>query len=131
MAVVSAQSVGLTGADDVDAVAARMPFFAELRRSAARAMGLPDGDQSVPKVGVVGPGDASAEVNVRMISMSAPHPAIGLTSAVASPRPRPCRAAWFTTWRRPRRTIASGTLSGAIAVQISQRGGTAHGRVPT
>ena len=51
VAVIRAEAIGLTGTDDADAVAAKMPFFAELRRSAARAMGLPDNDQSVPKVG--------------------------------------------------------------------------------
>jgi 2-methylaconitate cis-trans-isomerase PrpF len=122
VAVVSAQSVGLTGADDVDAVAARMPFFAELRRSAARAMGLPDSDQSVPKVGVVGPGDASAEVNVRMISMSAPHPAIGLTSAVAIAAAATLPGSLVHDLAPAAPDYRIGTLSGAIAVQITHQG---------
>jgi 2-methylaconitate cis-trans-isomerase PrpF len=122
VAVVSAESVGLTGADDVDAVAACMPFFAELRRSAARAMGLPDSDQSVPKVGVIGPGDASADVNVRMISMSAPHPAIGLTSAVAVAAAATLPGSLVHDAAPAAPEYRIGTLSGPIAVQISQSG---------
>jgi 2-methylaconitate cis-trans-isomerase PrpF len=123
VAVVSAQSVGLTGADDVEAVAAHMPFFAELRRSAARAMGLPDDDQSVPKVGVVGLGDASADVNVRMISMSAPHPAIGLTSAVAVAAAATLPGSLVHDVAPASPEYRIGTLSGSIAVQISGSGG--------
>ncbi len=123
VAVVSAQSLGLTGADDVGAVAAHMPFFAELRRSAARAMGLPDDDQSVPKVGVVGLGDASADVNVRMISMSAPHPAIGLTSAVAVAAAATLPGSLVHEVAPASPEYRIGTLSGSIAVQVGDTGG--------
>ena len=116
VAVIRAEAIGLTGTDDADAVAAHMPFFAELRRSAARAMGLPDNDQSVPKVGIIGPGIDSAELNARMISMSAPHPAIGLDQRgrvgrrrhdprQPDPRPRP-RPADLSD-RHPQRTDRS------------------------
>jgi 2-methylaconitate cis-trans-isomerase PrpF len=87
-------------------------------------MGLPDGDQSVPKVGVVGPGDASAEVNVRMISMSAPHPAIGLTSAVAIAAAATLPGSLVHDVAPAAPDYRIGTLSGAIAVQISQGGAT-------
>jgi 2-methylaconitate cis-trans-isomerase PrpF len=120
VAVVRAEQIGLTGADDSAAVAARMPFFAELRRSAARAMGLPDDDQSVPKVGVVGPGDEDAEVNARMISMSAPHPAIGLTSAVALAAAATIPGSLVHELAPAQPTYRIGTLSGSISVTISR-----------
>lgn len=120
VAIVRAEDIGLTGADDTAAVAARMTFFAELRRSAARAMGLPDDDQSVPKVGVVGPGDEDAEVNARMISMSAPHPAIGLTSAVALAAAATIPGSLVHDLAPARPTYRIGTLSGAITVSIDQ-----------
>lgn len=120
VAIVRAEDIGLTGADDAAAVAARMPFFAELRRSAARAMGLPDDDQSVPKVGVVGPGDEDAEVNARMISMSAPHPAIGLTSAVALAAAATIPGSLVHELAPAQPTYRIGTLSGSISVTISR-----------
>jgi 2-methylaconitate cis-trans-isomerase PrpF len=71
----------------------------ELRRQAALAMGLSRPEDpvvhAVPKVGIVGApteyrtstgtcvGAEDYDVSVRMVSMLAPHPAIGLTSAVA------------------------------------------------
>lgn len=120
VAVVRADQVGLTGADDAAAVAARMPFFAELRQVAARAMGLPDDDQSVPKVGVVGPGDQDADLNARMISMSAPHPAIGLTSAVALAAGATIPGSVVHDLAPARSTYRIGTLSGPIQVSIDR-----------
>jgi 2-methylaconitate cis-trans-isomerase PrpF len=122
VAIVRAEDIGLTGADDSAAVAARMPFFAELRRSAARAMGLPEDDQSVPKVGVVGPGDEDAEISARMISMSAPHPAIGLTSAVALAAGATIPGSLVHDLAPARPTYRIGTLSGPITVSIGQTG---------
>ncbi|GHF49800.1 methylitaconate delta2-delta3-isomerase [Amycolatopsis bartoniae] len=76
-----------------------VPELIRLRREAALRMGLatPDGpvDHAVPKTGVVGPpvdyrtadgvpvAAGEYDVAVRMLSMLAPHPAVGLTSAVA------------------------------------------------
>jgi 2-methylaconitate cis-trans-isomerase PrpF len=55
-----------------------------LRRKAAVLMGLSEQDDAVPKTGVVGrQRDADHDLHVRMLSMLAPHPAVGLTSAVA------------------------------------------------
>jgi 2-methylaconitate cis-trans-isomerase PrpF len=98
-AFLDAAALGLTGADDIDAVADHIGELTLLRHRAALAMGLTrPGDpmiHSVPKVGVVGPavdyrttgGEPVAaddyDLAVRMVSMHAPHPAIGLTSAVA------------------------------------------------
>ncbi len=120
VAVIRAESIGLTGNDDADTVAGKMPFFAELRRSAARAMGLPDNDQSVPKVGVVAGGrDNDVELNARMISMSAPHPAIGLTSAVALAAAATVPGSLVHELAPARPTYRIGTLSGPITVAIT------------
>lgn len=83
-ALLLAEDVGLTGADQATDLLARRSWFDDARRAAAVAMGLPDDSRAVPKVGVVaGPPDAEGRLSVRMMSMTAPHPMIGLTSAVA------------------------------------------------
>lgn len=80
-------------------LAAQLPTLIAARASAGLIMGLRKPEDppqnAVPKVGVVAPaGDYTAadgttitagshDVRVRMLSMLAPHPAIGLTSAVA------------------------------------------------
>jgi 2-methylaconitate cis-trans-isomerase PrpF len=97
-----------------------MRFFAELRRSAARAMGLPDNDQSVPKVGIIGPGSETAELSARMISMSAPHPAIGLTSAVALAAGATIPGSLIHDLAPAQPTYRIGTLSGPIEVAITE-----------
>ncbi|MGW3292411.1 PrpF domain-containing protein [Streptomyces xiamenensis] len=94
-----AAALGATGLEHPEAFAALVPTLATLRRTAALRMGLAtDRDpvsHAIPKVGVVAPpGDylttlsdqvkgSDYDVAVRMVSMHAPHPAIGLTSAVA------------------------------------------------
>jgi 2-methylaconitate cis-trans-isomerase PrpF len=121
VAVIQADAIGLTGADDAGTVAEKMPFFAELRRSAARAMGLPDNDQSVPKVGIISGGDnTNVELNARMISMSAPHPAIGLTSAVALAAAATIPGSLIHDLAPARPTYRIGTLSGPIEVAITE-----------
>ncbi|GAA4523972.1 PrpF domain-containing protein [Amycolatopsis samaneae] len=98
-ALVDAASLGLTGAESVPEFAERLPGLLGLRRAAAIGMGLstPDGPVShaVPKLGLVGPATdytttggaritaGEFDVSVRMASMHAPHPVIGLTSMVA------------------------------------------------
>ena len=99
-ALFAATDFGLTGAEDNATIAAQLPLLVELRSEAALRMGLRKPGEpvahAVPKVGVVGaphdyrtssgvemdPAD-EYDVSVRMVSMLAPHPAIGLTSAVA------------------------------------------------
>lgn len=98
-ALIEAASLGLTGAEDLLGVRAVTPELTALRREAGLAMGLfgpnsPVG-HAIPKVGVVAaPLDyrlttgqkihaADYDLAVRMLSMHAPHPVIGLTSAVA------------------------------------------------
>ncbi len=98
-ALVDAAAFGLTGSEPLSTISGAVPGLATLRREAAVAMGLvaPHDPISyaVPKVGVVGPAHAyrstsgrlieagDYDVSARMVSMHAPHPAIGLTSAVA------------------------------------------------
>lgn len=98
-ALFDAKAFGLDGSESPAAFAAVVPALTVLRRKAALAMGLVGEDapvsHAVPKVGVVG-GPVTYrtthghlvtqdqyDVAVRMVSMHAPHPAIGLTSAVA------------------------------------------------
>jgi len=98
-ALFGAADLGLTGAEDNACIAEQIPLLVELRSEAALRMGLRRPGEpvahAVPKVGIVGPPrdyrtssgvEVAAEdydVSVRMVSMLAPHPAIGLTSAVA------------------------------------------------
>lgn len=98
-ALFGAEALGLTATESNSTIAEHLPLLVELRKNAALAMGLrKPGDpvsNAIPKTGIVGPsanyvttaGQAiradEYDVSVRMLSMLAPHPAIGLTSAVA------------------------------------------------
>jgi 2-methylaconitate cis-trans-isomerase PrpF len=98
-ALFDAKAFGLDGTESLARFTAAVPALTMLRRKAALAMGLarPDDPVShaVPKVGIVARpaayrttqgldvGAGSYDLAVRMVSMHAPHPAIGLTSAVA------------------------------------------------
>jgi len=98
-ALFDAADLGLTGAEDNAVVAEHLSLLVALRQQSSLRMGLSKpGDpvrHAIPKVGVVGSpldyrtgtGDLiradDYDVSVRMLSMLAPHPAIGLTSAVA------------------------------------------------
>lgn len=98
-AFINAADLNLTGGDTIAAVDAHIDEFVALRRAAALAMGLVKESDPVsnatPKVGVVGApvdyvdrkGNAIAasdyDIAVRMISMFAAHPSVGLTTAVA------------------------------------------------
>jgi 2-methylaconitate cis-trans-isomerase PrpF len=98
-ALFDAKAFGLDGTEFVAEFAAVVPALTALRRQAALAMGLAGQDDpvshAVPKVGIVGPpasfrtthgipvGQDEYDLAVRMVSMHAPHPAIGLTSAIA------------------------------------------------
>lgn len=97
--LVDASGVALPAAATITEVDSKVPQLRAIRRAAALSMGLSKPDEpildSVPKVGVVDkPVDyvttaghhisaADYDVSVRMLSMMATHPAIGLTSAVA------------------------------------------------
>lgn len=101
--LVDAGSAGRTGAETLERMHAEVPWLRTVRHAAAPLMGLLEpglhpgegtGD-AVPKVGLVGPpvpytttlGERVAagdyDISVRMLTMNAPHPAVGLTSAVA------------------------------------------------
>ncbi|MFH8739045.1 PrpF domain-containing protein [Streptomyces sp. NPDC017964] len=88
-----------TGAETLEQMRTEVPWLRAARHAAAIRMGLAEpgaapGD-AVPKVGLVGSpvaytttlgehvGAHEYDVSVRMLSMNSPHPAIGLTSAVA------------------------------------------------
>ncbi|MDW8804298.1 PrpF domain-containing protein [Streptomyces scabiei] len=97
--LVEAARAGRTGAESLERISADVPWLRTVRHTAAPLMGLvrpgEEPGDAVPKVGCVGPpvpyvttlGEPVAaedyDVSVRMLSMNAPHPAIGLTSAVA------------------------------------------------
>ncbi|MCZ4521816.1 PrpF, AcnD-accessory [Rhodococcus ruber] len=98
-ALFDASDLGMTGAESAAELAERVPLLVELRRSAALLMGLSRPQDpithAVPKVGIIAPPvdyhledgtlvtAGEYDVCVRMLSMMAPHPSIGLTSAVA------------------------------------------------
>ncbi|MEU3424499.1 PrpF domain-containing protein [Streptomyces gardneri] len=97
--LVDAASAGRTGAESLERMGADVLWLRTVRHTAAPLMGLlqpgEEPGDAVPKVGLVGPpvpyittlgepiGAEDYDVSVRMLSMNAPHPAIGLTSAVA------------------------------------------------
>lgn len=98
-ALFDAAALGLTGAESVDELAPVVPELIRLRGEAAVRMGLAAPgkpvNHAIPKTGVVGPpvdylaadgtpvAATDYDLSVRMLSMLAPHPAVGLTSAVA------------------------------------------------
>lgn len=98
-ALLDAAAFGMTGGESLELFLARLPELVAVRRRAALAMGLsgPDDpvEHAIPKTGVVGPPvryrtsdgvlvePGEYDLAVRMVSMLNPHPAVGLTSAVA------------------------------------------------
>lgn len=96
---VPAAELGQDLSSMADGLKPALPRLLEVRAAAGVAMGLrPPGappQNAVPKVGLVAPAGSytasdgstvpgdSHDLRVRMLSMLAPHPAIGLTSAVA------------------------------------------------
>lgn len=97
--LLAADEAGVDLSSMTDTLNGQLPTLLAARASAGLIMGLRKPEDppqnAVPKVGVVAPaGDYTAadgatitagshDVRVRMLSMLAPHPAIGLTSAVA------------------------------------------------
>jgi hypothetical protein len=97
--LIPANELGIDLSSMTGGMSEQLPQLVAARASAGLAMGLRKPEDppqnAVPKVGVVAPaGDYTAadgsliaanthDIRVRMISMLAPHPAIGLTSAVA------------------------------------------------
>ncbi|MGW2328180.1 PrpF domain-containing protein [Streptomyces sp. NPDC001700] len=134
-ALFEAKAFGLDGTESLTEFAAVVPALTVLRREAALAMGLADqGDpvsHAVPKVGVVARSDPyrtthgtlvgqdEYDLAVRMVSMHAPHPAIGLTSAVAlaTAAAIPGTLAHRTARQTADGTLRLGTPAGVITAQ--------------
>lgn len=141
VAVIPAAGLQLPPAASVEQIAAAVPELRHLRRKAALAMGLArDSDpvtDSVPKIGVVaGPADyrtllgeqvaaAEYDLSVRMLSMTAPHPSIGLTSAVAVAFLAGVPGSILEQWIDPATTapLRLGTPSGVLSCAVTQRNG--------
>lgn len=90
MVIVAAEDMGLYAADYGSwskEVVPHLPALDKVRRLGAVAMGMcptPDAAESaVPKLGIVGATtDSEADINVLMLSMGAPHPAMPITGSV-------------------------------------------------
>lgn len=138
-ALYPADQFGLTGAESNEAIAEQLPLLVELRRQSALAMGLSaPGDpitHAIPKVGIIGaPVDYRTssgvqvnaddyDVSVRMVSMLALHPAIGLTSAVAVAAAATVSSSVVAenVGRRPARSrqLRLGTAAGVVNTDIT------------
>lgn len=139
-ALFAAEDFGLTGSESNDHIAERLPVLIELRHRAALAMGLTEPGEpvqhAVPKVGIVGaPRDYTAsdgtfvsaadyDIAVRMVSMLAPHPAIGLTSAVAvaAAAAVPGSVVAGNVAAESVSTLRLGTAAGVISASITMSG---------
>ncbi|GAA1189098.1 PrpF domain-containing protein [Nesterenkonia xinjiangensis] len=88
--MIDAQSFGLDAQDFLSWTAAantRLPELEEIRRAASVAMGLADSpeaaERAIPKVGLVSESpDEEADLQVLMMSMGKPHPAMPITGSV-------------------------------------------------
>lgn len=143
-ALFAAADLGLAGAEQNATVGDHLPLLVALRRESALRMGLCTPDEpvshAIPKVGVVGPpqdyctgtGEYVAaedyDISVRMVSMMAPHPAIGLTSAVAVAAAATVDGGVVADNARARRpgSLRLGTAAGVVDVDIIR---SADGRV--
>lgn len=147
-ALIAADDLGLIGTESPQLLAPAVGRLVALRRTAALAMGLVQKHDpvhhAIPKVGVVGrpaayrttdgrPVDADDyDLSVRMLSMGAPHPAIGLTSAVAVvsaasvPGSLP---ALFGRLLDGTGSLRIGTAAGVVVARIDEPGGAGTGRV--
>lgn len=135
IAVIGAENVGLTGTESTAEIEPLVGWLRAFRHVAALRTGLaqPGGvvDDAVPKVGIVGrpqpyvtsdgePVDAGDyDVSVRMLSMNAPHPAIGLTSAVgvAAASMLPGSIVHDASGVRPAAMLRIGTPAGIVPVR--------------
>jgi 2-methylaconitate cis-trans-isomerase PrpF len=135
-ALFDAADLGLTGAEDNHLIAEHLPLLVALRQESSLRMGLSTpGDpisHAIPKVGIVGPpmdyrtttgnavGGDEYDISVRMVSMLAPHPAIGLTSAVAVAAASIVTGSVVTKAIRGRgsNTLRLGTPAGVLHVDL-------------
>ena len=143
--LVDAALAGRTGSESLERMAADVPWLRGVRHTAAPLMGLvPPGERpgdAVPKVGLAGPpvpytttlgeqiGAEDYDVSVRMLSMNSPHPAIGLTSAVAVAAAGLLEGSVVSriTGGRAGEWLRLGTPAGVVAVRCSDvQGGVPH-----
>ena len=139
---VAAADLAMTGHESLPEMRLRLPELIAIREAASQAMGLTlPGEQpspAVPKVGVVGPAQdftttagqrisaASYDLSVRMVSMFDPHPAIGITAAIAAAR------AAFVDGSLIRSLIGAGRLAvsdGEASIRIGTPAGVIACRV--
>lgn len=130
-ALMLATDLGMTATESAADFNAHMQEFVRLREAARTAMKLdglgPEGE-SVPKIGIVGPASTSddVDVHVRMVSMTAVHPTIGITSAVAVAAAAgiPGSTVDQVIVHRGSRVLTVGTLAGPVKLEIGRdRGG--------
>lgn len=149
VAVIDAASLGISAGATEEQVLQHVPLLRRVRAHAAVAMGLaPSVDEAfdaVPKVGIVGPpcdyqstlgeeiSAADYDVSVRMLSMNAPHPTIGLTTAVAIAMAATvpdtvlgtvgtASAATASDGAGPQRALVLGTLGGLLRCDVRSNG---------
>ena len=141
MVLVAAESLGLTGTESLAELAELVPVLTDIRSAAAVRMGLRDAgapvDHAVPKVGIVAAAadfvttggqhisGSAYDVSVRTLSMHAPHPAIGLTSAVG------IATAAITPGTVVNAALAGGAAQAPPAAVSHLRIGTAAGIIAT
>ncbi|TWH20642.1 PrpF domain-containing protein [Prauserella rugosa] len=90
--ILSPETAGLAGLPHAEwagtAITEKLSVLDKIRRAGAVAMGLaltPEAaERAVPKLGIAGPAeDADADIEVLMLSMGKPHPAMPITGSVA------------------------------------------------
>lgn len=134
--LLDAAAFGLRAAEPLEGFAARGAELVRLRQEAALLAGLARPgepvDHAVPKIGVVGPpadyrttaglpvSRREYDLAVRMVSMHAPHPAVGLTSAVALAAAArvPGSVVAAALPAHPLTTLRLGTPAGVVAVTV-------------
>ncbi len=131
--LIEAETVAMTGTETAEDIAGELRMLTGFRAAGAVLHGLvPPGQpapNAVPKTGVIGaPRDYLAsdgtlvraqdyDVAVRMLSMHAAHPAIGLTSAVAVAVAAATPGSVIAPYRQTgANTLRIGTLSGVVEV---------------
>lgn len=141
---VDASELGASGTESPAELRLRLKELVELRSTASAAMGLSSADEipspAVPKIGTVAsPQDyfcasgqrisaSDYDISVRMVSMFDPHPAIGITSAVALARAAFVDGTLISTLIE-RRTLTSRNDDGEVAIRIGTPAGVISCRV--
>lgn len=136
--LLDAAALTLTGSETRADFAAHVPALIDFRREAAIRSGLIEpwmpAPDAVPKVGIVGPpadyicssGEPvrgrDYDIAARMVSMHAPHPAIGLTSAVAVAvaAATPGTTAHAAAAEMSRGSLRIGTPAGIVSVALGR-----------